>query len=95
MATRRIYADYNATTPLAPEVLEAMLPYLREHHGNASSVHLEGRQARAAIDDARARLATLLGAQESELIFTALEDIIEDLKDELSYINFTIYQKAL
>lgn len=68
---RRIYADHNATTPLAPEVLEAMLPYLRQHHGNPSSVHLEGRQARAAIDDARARVAALLGAQESEIIFTA------------------------
>lgn len=67
---RRVYADYNATTPLEPAVLEAMLPYLREHFGNPSSVHLRGRQARAAIDDARARVARLLGAQESEIIFT-------------------------
>jgi len=67
---RRIYADHNATTPLAPAVLEAMLPYLREHYGNASSIHLFGREARAAIDDARVRLAGLLGAQEGEIVFT-------------------------
>ena len=67
---RRIYADHNATTPLAPEVLDAMLPYLREHFGNASSVHIFGRECRAAIDDARVRIAGLLGAQEGEIIFT-------------------------
>ena len=67
---KRIYADHNATTPLDPQVLEAMLPYLREHFGNASSVHIFGREARAAIDDARVRLAKLLGAQEGEIVFT-------------------------
>ena len=67
---RKIYADYNATTPLAPEALEAMLPYLREHFANASSVHVFGREARAAIDDARVRIAKLLGAQEGEIVFT-------------------------
>ena len=67
---KRIYADYNATTPLEPQVLDAMLPYLREHFGNASSVHVFGREARAAIDDARVRLTKLLGAQESEIVFT-------------------------
>ena len=67
---RRIYADHNATTPLDPQVLDAMLPYLRERFGNASSVHVFGRDARAAIDDARVRVAKLLGAQESEIVFT-------------------------
>ena len=67
---RRVYADYNATTPLDPQVLEVMLPYLREHFGNASSVHVFGREARAAIDDTRVRLAKLLGAQEGEIVFT-------------------------
>jgi len=67
---QRVYADYNATTPLDPRVLEAMLPYLREHFGNASSVHTFGREARAAIDDVRVRLAKLLGAQEGEIVFT-------------------------
>ena len=67
---KRIYADHNATTPLDPAVLEAMLPYLREHFGNASSVHIYGREARAAVDDARVRMAKLLGAQEGEIVFT-------------------------
>jgi len=67
---RRIYADYNATTPLDSQVLDAMLPYLREHFGNASSVHVFGREARAAIDDARLRVTKLIGAQESEIVFT-------------------------
>jgi len=67
---RRIYADYNATTPLDTQAFEAMLPYLREHFGNASSVHVFGRETRAAIDDARVRLAKLLGAQEGEIVFT-------------------------
>jgi cysteine desulfurase len=67
---KRIYADYNATTPLDPRVLVAMLPYLQEHYGNPSSVHIYGRETRAAIDDARLRLAKLLGAQESEIVFT-------------------------
>ena len=66
----RIYADYNATTPLASAVLEAMLPYLRGKFGNPSSAHFFGREARAAIDDARVRVARQLGAQESEIIFT-------------------------
>jgi cysteine desulfurase len=68
---RRVYADHNATTPLHPQVLEAMQPYLREHYGNASSVHIFGREARAAIDDARVRLTKLLGCGESELVFTS------------------------
>ena len=67
---RRIYADHNATTPLAPEALKAMQPYLRKHYGNASSVHVFGREARAAIDDARVRLTKLLGCGESELVLT-------------------------
>ncbi|MCG3149039.1 MAG: Cysteine desulfurase IscS [Verrucomicrobiae bacterium] len=67
---RRVYADYNATTPLNPAVLEAMLPYLGQKFGNASSIHIFGRDARAAIDDARVRIAKLLGAQEGEIIFT-------------------------
>ena len=65
-----IYLDYNATTPLAPEAMEAMLPYLREHYGNPSSIHGAGRAARAAIDEARDRMAALLGARPHEVIFT-------------------------
>ena len=65
-----IYLDYNATTPLAPEAMEAMLPYLRTHFGNPSSIHAPGRMTRAAIDDARDRMAGLLGAKPHEVIFT-------------------------
>ena len=67
---RHIYADHNATTPLAPEALAAMLPYLQDKFGNPSSVHTIGRDACAAVDDARVRLSKLLGCGESELIFT-------------------------
>jgi cysteine desulfurase len=65
-----IYLDYNATTPLAPEVFAAMRPYLERHFGNPSSIHAPGREARAAIDDGRDRLARLLGAKPHEIIFT-------------------------
>src|SRR6516162_6564129 len=65
-----IYLDYNATTPLCNAAREAMLPYLDRHFGNPSSVHAAGREARAAIDDARDKLARLLRAKPSELIFT-------------------------
>ena len=65
-----IYLDHNATTPLAPEALDAMRPYLDRHFGNPSSIHAAGRETRAAIDDARDRLARLLGAKPHELIFT-------------------------
>jgi len=65
-----IYLDYNATTPLCDAAREAMLPYLDRHFGNPSSVHAAGREARAAIDDARDKLAALLRAKPHELIFT-------------------------
>ena len=65
-----IYLDYNATTPLAPEVFEVMRPYMERHFGNPSSIHAAGREARAAIDDARDRLAGMLGAKPHEIIFT-------------------------
>lgn len=65
-----IYLDYNATTPLAADALEAMLPYLREHHANPSSIHAPGRAARAAIDLARDAMAELLHARPNEIIFT-------------------------
>ena len=70
MLTAMIYLDHNATTPLSPAVLEAMRPYLERWHGNPSSIHAAGREARAAIDDARDRLAKLLGARPHEIIFT-------------------------
>jgi cysteine desulfurase len=66
-----IYCDHNATTPLRPEVLAAMLPYLREEFGNASSVHALGARARCAVEDARAHVAALIGAEPPEIIFTS------------------------
>ncbi len=66
---KRIYMDHNATTPLREEVLEAMLPYLREAFGNASSLHAYGMQARRAIEAAREQVATALGARPREIVF--------------------------
>jgi cysteine desulfurase len=66
-----IYLDYNATTPLGEAAREAMEPFLGRHFGNPSSVHAAGRETRAAVDDARDRLADLLGARPHELIFTS------------------------
>jgi len=66
-----IYLDHNATTPLRPEVLEAMLPYLKAHYGNPSSVHWAGRQAKYGLEEARERVATLINARPAEVLFTS------------------------
>jgi cysteine desulfurase len=66
-----IYLDHAATTPLRPEVLEAMLPYLTEHFGNPSSLHAAGRRARAGLDDAREGVAAVLSAKPREIVFTS------------------------
>src|SRR5437868_3242985 len=66
-----VYFDYNATTPLDPQVRERMLPFLGEIYGNASSVHRIGRAARAALDDARDQVATVIRSKPSEVIFTS------------------------
>jgi cysteine desulfurase len=65
-----IYLDYNATTPIAPEVLEAMLPWLGEQFGNPSSSHPQGRRAAAAVAQARTQVAALIGALPGEIVFT-------------------------
>jgi cysteine desulfurase len=67
----RVYFDYNATTPLAPEVIDAVARASRETFGNASSVHHFGQQAKAALDDARSELATLIHGDPSEIVFTS------------------------
>jgi cysteine desulfurase len=67
----RIYLDNNATTPVLPEVFEAMRSYFGEQFGNASSIHHHGQQARAAVEDARESVAALLGCRASEIIFTS------------------------
>jgi cysteine desulfurase len=66
-----IYLDYNATTPLCDAAREAMLPYLDRHFGNPSSVHAAGRETRAAIDNARDKLAALLHTKPNEIVFTS------------------------
>ncbi len=68
---RTVYLDYNATTPLDSQVRQAMLPFLGEIWGNPSSIHHVGRRARALLDEARERTATLLGCKPSEIIFTS------------------------
>jgi len=66
-----IYLDHNATTPIAPEVAEAMIPYLKEHFGNPSSSHWYGIQTKKAVENARKQVASLLGSQSDEIIFTS------------------------
>ena len=68
---RRVYLDNNATTPVAPEVFEAMKPYFLEDHGNASSIHWYGQRAKAAIEQSREQLAHLLNARPNEIVFTS------------------------
>jgi len=68
---RRVYLDNNATTPVLPEVLEAMRPYFAEHFGNASSIHHHGQETRAAVERARESVAALLGCRASEIVFTS------------------------
>jgi cysteine desulfurase len=71
MTDRPVYLDHNATTPLDPRVREAMLPWLGERHGNPSSAHRFGRDAQGAVEEARERVAALLGARPLEVVFTA------------------------
>src|SRR2546423_12237691 len=66
-----IYLDYNATTPLCDPAREAMSPYLSQHFGNPSSIHRAGRNARAAVDNARDKIAALLHAKPNEIVFTS------------------------
>jgi cysteine desulfurase len=68
---KRVYMDANATTPLLPEVMEAMRPYWMEHFGNASSIHLDGQQAHSAVDRARATMAEFFNCHDAEVIFNS------------------------
>jgi cysteine desulfurase len=68
---RRVYLDNNATTPVLPEVVDAMRPYFSERFGNASSIHRHGQENRAAVERARDSVAILLGCQASEIVFTS------------------------
>ena len=95
---KRIYLDNNATTPVHPEVLDAMLPYLKDEFGNPSSIHWAGRHPRKAIDDAREKVARLLNCDVSEIIFTscgsegdnlAIKGVAELKKDKGNHIITT------
>jgi cysteine desulfurase len=68
---QRVYFDNNATTPVLPEVFEAMRPYFGEHFGNASSIHHHGQETRAAVESSREAVARLLGCRASEIVFTS------------------------
>ncbi|CFX55461.1 Cysteine desulfurase, NifS [Syntrophomonas zehnderi OL-4] len=68
---REIYMDHSATTPVDPEVFNAMIPYYTDRFGNASSIHTKGQRARQAVDQARSQAAELLGASEREIVFTS------------------------
>jgi cysteine desulfurase len=68
---RRVYLDNSATTPIDREVVEAMLPFLTEKFGNASSIHFFGQEARGAVDKARHQVAEILNARPNEIVFTS------------------------
>ena len=68
--TKPVYLDYNATTPIDPQVADAIVPFLREHFGNPSSAHIYGRRAREAVEQARDEAARLIGATAEEIVFT-------------------------
>ncbi len=70
-ATKRIYLDYAATTPTHPEVVKAMLPYFTDFFGNPSSIYSYGQEAKGAIEEARAKVADLINAQDKEIVFTS------------------------
>ena len=70
-ASRPIYLDYNATTPIDPQVLSVMFPYLQEHFGNPSSNHPYGLNAKEAVGEAREQVANLIGAEPDEIVFTS------------------------
>lgn len=68
---RRVYLDHSATTPVRPEVLEEMLPFFKDQFGNPSTIYSWGREAKNAVEEARARVASLIGAQPEEVVFTS------------------------
>ena len=95
---KKIYLDNNATTPIHPEVLDAMLPYLKDEFGNPSSIHWAGRNTRRGVDDAREKTAKLLNCDASEIIFTscgsesnnlAIKGVAESKKDKGNHIITT------
>lgn len=100
---RKIYLDYNATTPIDPEVLDAMIPYMKELYGNPSSVHSFGGDGKAALDSSREKVADLIGAKEREIYFTtggsesnnfAIKGVAHRLKDKGNHLITTQIEHA-
>lgn len=79
METRKVYLDHSATTPVAPEVLQAMIPYFSEKMGNPNSIHAWGREAKTAVDASRQKVADLIGADAREIIFTGSGSAADNL----------------
>lgn len=95
---KKIYLDYNATTPVHPEVLEVMLPYFKEQFGNPSSVHWAGRAVAGAVEEAREKVAKLINCSPAEIVFTAcgsegdnlaLKGTVDALKEKGNHIITT------
>jgi cysteine desulfurase len=104
MSENLIYLDYNATTPLLPEVLDAMMPFLRDHFGNPSSAHALGRTARDAVEKAREQVAALLQCDAEEVVFTsggtesnnlAIRGVTEALPDRRHVVTSIIEHPAV
>ncbi|GBD38371.1 Cysteine desulfurase IscS [bacterium HR37] len=100
---KKIYLDYNATTPLDPRVFEAMLPYMKEEFGNPSSIHSFGRKGKAALDNSREQVAELIGALPKEVVFTsggsesnnfAIKGIALSLREKGSHLITTKVEHA-
>ena len=92
---KTIYMDHSATTPVDSQVLKAMLPFYKDQYGNASSVHIKGRQARQAVDEARQKIGDFLGTEPIDIIFTsggtesdnfAIKGVCDALKDKKDHI---------
>ncbi len=101
---RNVYLDNNATTSVAPEVLEAMLPFFKDLYGNASSMHLFGGQVARHLDAARSQVAALLNAQPEEIVFTscgtesdnhAIRGVCEALPDKRHIITTKVEHPAV
>jgi len=104
MTEQPIYLDYNATTPLLPEVVDAMMPFLRDHFGNPSSAHALGRTAREAVEKARGQVAALLQCDADEVLFTsggtesnnlAIRGVTEALPDRRHVVTSIIEHPAV
>ena len=103
MSVQRIYLDNSATTPIDPRVVEAMLPFLTEKFGNASSIHFFGQEARGAVDRARHQVAALINSRPNEIVFTsggteannlAIRGVLENQKHGPLHVVTTVIEHS-